>query len=230
MSIPVWRTALQVQRAFVTVRSSSEMFSQDSEKAVFHLKVKNSRTYSLMRLIPDILVKFQKSAWLARRWLQLDDMKTKDLNERLQKLAVLEEQFSKRVSTLSRNILCRSTAYLCNLFLSYIVSKFLCFETFIAFFASSISLTSVCSSVQDRCEELERALEQEKKEKHTLQAALYPISKDKEFISERLRDKQMRIAMEDPRPDKTKWGGYLTAVKGWWRIERLDMFPFTSCC
>jgi hypothetical protein len=36
--------------------------------------------------------------------------------------------------------------------------------------------------------------------------------------------------MEDPRPDKTKWGGYFTAVKGWWRIERLDMFPFISCC
>lgn len=255
---------------------NSEMFSQDSEKSVFHLKVKNSRTYSLMRLIPDILVKFQKSAWLARRWLQLDDMKTKDLNERLQKLAVLEEQFSKRVSTLSRNIqqheaqLERGTRELQNLLKregrsSDLELKMHDFKGKIAKletdmknlndekqtlvkdiedakkamnvskhknlltmyernklqryaierqiatiqFQENIAMNDMeveievkpnimhfTNDVQDRCEELERALEQEKKEKHTLQAALYPISKDKIFISERLRDKQMRIAEE----------------------------------
>ncbi|XP_076095197.1 uncharacterized protein LOC143065494 isoform X2 [Mytilus galloprovincialis] len=255
---------------------SSEMFSQDSEKAVCHLKVKNSRTYSLMRLIPDILVKFQKAAWLAKRWLELDDMKTKDLNERLQKLAALEGQFSKRLSALSKNIqdhesqLERGTRELQNLLkredrtsdLELKVHDFkgkiskletdmqtlneekiklvkdiegtkktinvsghtnlltmyernklqrYAIERQIAAikFQENIALKDMevetevkpnimhfTNDVQDRCEELERALEQEKREKNTLQAALYPISKDKEFIAEKLREKQMHIAEE----------------------------------
>lgn len=255
---------------------SPEMFSQDSEKAVYHLKVKNSRTYSLMRLIPDILVKFQKAAWLARRWLELDDMKTKDLNERLQKLAVLEEQFSKRLSALSRNIQehetqlekgtkelqnllkredrsndlelkmhefneklakletdmlnlneeklklvkdiedskkFRDTSKHKNLLTMYERNKLqryaverqmaaIKFQQNLAMNDMEVemevkpNIMHFTNDVQDRCEELERALEQEKKEKNTLQAALYPISKDKEFIAQRLREKQMRIAEE----------------------------------
>ncbi|XP_052096188.1 uncharacterized protein LOC127731233 [Mytilus californianus] len=255
---------------------SSEMFSQDSEKAVCHLKVKNSRTYSLMRLIPDILVKFQKAAWLAKRWLELDDMKTKDLNERLQKLAALEGQFSKRLSALSKNIqehesqLERGTKELQNLLKRedrtsdlelkvhdfkgkiskletdmqtlneekiqlvkdiedtkktmnvsghknlltmyernklqrYAIERQLAairFQENIALKDMEVetevkpNIMHFTNDVQDRCEELERALEQEKREKNTLQAALYPISKDKEFIAEKLREKQMHIAEE----------------------------------
>ncbi|CAC5387610.1 unnamed protein product [Mytilus coruscus] len=255
---------------------SSEMFSQDSEKAVCHLKVKNSRTYSLMRLIPDILVKFQKAAWLAKRWLELDDMKTKDLNERLHKLAALEGQFSKRLSALSKNIqehesqLERGTKELQNLLKRedrtsdlelkvhdfkgkiskletdmqtlneekiqlvkdiedtkktmnisghknlltmyernklqrYAIERQLAaikFQENIALKDMEVetevkpNIMHFTNDVQDRCEELERALEQEKREKNTLQAALYPISKDKEFIAEKLREKQMHIAEE----------------------------------
>lgn len=253
---------------------SSEMFSQDSERAVFHLKVKNSRTYGLMRLIPDILVKFQKAAWLARKWLELDDMKTKDLNERLQKLALLEGQFSKRLSTLSTNIQnheaqleqgtrelqnllkredrandlelkmhdfksklaklqedmtslndekmsllkdiedCRKkidtskqknlqTMYERNKLQRYAIERQIAAIEFQQNLATTDmevekevkpNIMYFTNDVQDRCEELERALEQEKKERHTLQAALYPISKDKEFIAERLREKRLRAA------------------------------------
>ncbi|XP_052806779.1 uncharacterized protein LOC128236022 isoform X1 [Mya arenaria] len=77
---------------------------QDSERSVFHLKIKEAGSYNLMRLIPDILIKFQKAAWLARRWLEFDDQTTKDLNERLNKLTSLEEQMNRRLSSISKEI------------------------------------------------------------------------------------------------------------------------------
>ena len=82
----------------------NELLSQDSERVVFHLKILDSGTLKLMRLVPDILMKFQKQAWLARRWLEKDDEKTKDLNAKLDKLTSLEEQMNKRLSSLSQEI------------------------------------------------------------------------------------------------------------------------------
>jgi hypothetical protein len=81
-----------------------EIFSQDSERSVYHLKIKEQLVDSLMRFIPDILVKFQKAAWLARRWLELDDIKTKDVNQRLDKLCKFEERMGERLSLLSKEI------------------------------------------------------------------------------------------------------------------------------
>lgn len=45
------------------------------------------------------------------------------------------------------------------------------------------------NDVQDQCEELEKMLENEKKEKRTIQAALIPIAQDTEEIRDRLREK-----------------------------------------
>ena len=80
------------------------LLSQDSEKSVFHLKIKDDGPYNLMRLISDILMKFQKEAWLARKWLELDDQTTKDLNEKLDKLTRLEQQMNRRLRLLTKEI------------------------------------------------------------------------------------------------------------------------------
>ncbi|KAK3600712.1 hypothetical protein CHS0354_027199 [Potamilus streckersoni] len=81
-----------------------KVLCQDSESSIFHLKIKEAPTQNLMRCVPDIILKFQKAAWLCRRWLEYDDEKAKDLNERLQRLCSVEEQMQKRLSTLSRQI------------------------------------------------------------------------------------------------------------------------------
>lgn len=81
-----------------------DLLSQDSERAVFNLKIKEIGSYNVMRLVPDVLQKFQKAAWLARRWLEQDDEKTKDLNAKLGKLTNLEEQMNRRLSALSSEI------------------------------------------------------------------------------------------------------------------------------
>lgn len=81
-----------------------ELLSQDSERTVFHLKVRDFGTELILRHISDILLKFQKAAWLARRWLEKDDETTKDLNEKLEKLTALEEEMNKRLSALSTEI------------------------------------------------------------------------------------------------------------------------------
>ena len=82
----------------------SKLLSQDSEGVVFHLKIKDRPIQNLIRFVPDILLKFQKAAWLASRWLELDDLKTKDLNERLDKLTVLENDMNRRIRSLSNDI------------------------------------------------------------------------------------------------------------------------------
>ncbi|KAL3831995.1 hypothetical protein ACJMK2_023679 [Sinanodonta woodiana] len=81
-----------------------KVLCQDSESSIFHLKIKDAPTQNLMRCVPDIIQKFQKAAWLCRKWLEYDDEKAKDLNERLQRLCSVEEQMQKRLSTLSRQI------------------------------------------------------------------------------------------------------------------------------
>ena len=82
----------------------SAMLSQDSERAVFHLKIKDQPIENLIRIVPDILIKFQKAAWLAFKWLEKDDQKTKDVNEKLDKLTALEAQMNKRLHCLSNEI------------------------------------------------------------------------------------------------------------------------------
>ena len=83
---------------------ASKLMCQDSERAVFHLKIKDRPIENLIRFVPDILIKFQKAAWLASRWLDLDDQKTKDLNERLDKLTALESDMNRRLRSLSDEI------------------------------------------------------------------------------------------------------------------------------
>ncbi|KAK3102722.1 hypothetical protein FSP39_013439 [Pinctada imbricata] len=254
-----------------------EMFSQDSEKAVCHLKVKNSRTYFLMRLIPDILVKLQLLAWLARKWLELDDKKTKDLKQRLAKLAKLEEQLTKRMNVLTREIqdhernlgketnqlqelLKREervnelelslhvyeesreklaahqkelekekkdindkiqesikgkktmefktlqTMYERNKLQRYAVERQLATLQFHKNVAQTdmqiemevkANIIHFTNDVQDHCEELEKQLERERKEKRTIQAALIPISKDREIITDRLREREYPLSTGD---------------------------------
>lgn len=80
------------------------LLCQDSQRSVFHLKIPNFGNEKLMRLVPDILLKFQKEAWLARQWLVKDDEKTKDLNDKLKKLTKLEEALQRRLSSLFKEI------------------------------------------------------------------------------------------------------------------------------
>ena len=254
-----------------------EMFSQDSEKAVCHLKVKNSRTYFLMRYIPDILVKFQLLAWLARKWLEEDDKKTKDLKERLAKISKLEDQLTKRMNVLTRDIqghernlekqtnqlqdlLKREervqelelnmhvyeenreklaanqkelekekqeinskiqeaikgkkttdfktlqTMFERNKLQRYAVERQLAtiqFHKNVAYTDMQIemevkaNIIHFTNDVQDQCEELEKKLEKERKEKRTIQAALVPISRDKEILSERLREREYPLSTGD---------------------------------
>ncbi|KAJ8313551.1 hypothetical protein KUTeg_008112 [Tegillarca granosa] len=248
-----------------------DLFSQDSEKPVHHLKVRNSRTYALMRLIPDILVKFEKAAWIARRWLELDDMKTKDINEKLDKLASLEARLSTRLSMLSKNIqnherelekesnelqkllkreersnnlqmslqtyeenlksleseleklnkekkeliskleeaqksMKRSemrklkTQYQKNRLQRYAIERQIGNVKFhIDLFERDLcvemdvkkSMVHFTNDVQDHCEELEKLLERQKKEKRTIQAALIPIAKDKKMLSEQISEESV---------------------------------------
>ena len=81
-----------------------DMFGQDSETAVHHLKLKHMKVHCLLRLLPDVVVKCKKAAWLAKRWLQIDDAKTKDLNRKMNKLASIEGQLSRRLLVLSKDI------------------------------------------------------------------------------------------------------------------------------
>ena len=82
----------------------SKLLCQDSEGVVFHLKINDRPIENLIRFVPDMLLKFQKAAWLASRWLELDDQKTKDLNERLDKLTALESDMNRRLRSLSTDI------------------------------------------------------------------------------------------------------------------------------
>lgn len=81
-----------------------ELLCQDSTRSVFHLKIPNFGNENIIRLVPDILIKFQKLAWLARRWLERDDEKTKDLNVKLEKLTKLEEDMNRKLCSLSKEI------------------------------------------------------------------------------------------------------------------------------
>lgn len=248
-----------------------DLFSQDSEKPVYHLKVRNSRTYSLMRLIPDILVKFEKAAWIARHWLELDDLKTKDINEKLDKLASLETRLSTRLTMLSKNIqnherelekesnelhrllkreerssdlqmslqnyeenlksletqleklnkekkeliskleetqksMKRSemrklkTLYQKNRLQRFAIERQIGNIKFhIDLYERDLdvemdvkkSMVLFTNDVQDHCEELEKLLERQKKEKRTIQAALIPIAKDKKMLSEQISEESV---------------------------------------
>lgn len=81
-----------------------ELLCQDSTRSVFYLKIPNFCNENIIRLVPDILIKFQKLAWLARRWLERDDEKTKDLNVKLEKLTKLEEDMNRKLCSLSKEI------------------------------------------------------------------------------------------------------------------------------
>ncbi|XP_046350129.1 uncharacterized protein LOC124131080 [Haliotis rufescens] len=82
----------------------SDLYSHESENCVYHLTL-DSATVTLIRFVPDILAKLQKSARLARRWLQLDSVRTKDLNKKLEKILELEKKLNQRVSFLDEDIL-----------------------------------------------------------------------------------------------------------------------------
>ena len=62
-----------------------DLFSSDSGQLLFPLRM-DEGTENLVRLPLDLLVKFRKAVWLARRWLQLYDKRTHDLSAKLQKV------------------------------------------------------------------------------------------------------------------------------------------------
>ncbi|CAG5115411.1 unnamed protein product [Candidula unifasciata] len=80
-----------------------DLYSAESGKLIEHMNM-DFGTENLIRLVPDILVKLKKAAWLARRWLELDDQRTKDVSAKLDKLAIVEKQLVKRLDVLHDDI------------------------------------------------------------------------------------------------------------------------------
>ena len=80
-----------------------EIYSEESSKMIEHLEM-DFGTENFIRLVPDMLVKLKKAAWLARRWLELDDRRTKDVREKVEKLSTIEEELSTRVEMLQEDI------------------------------------------------------------------------------------------------------------------------------
>ncbi|GFR77548.1 hypothetical protein ElyMa_000511400 [Elysia marginata] len=80
-----------------------EIYSEESAKMIEHLDM-DFGTENFIRLVPDMLVKLKKSAWLARRWLELDDRRTKDIRQKVEKLSSIEEELSSRVEILQDDI------------------------------------------------------------------------------------------------------------------------------
>lgn len=64
-----------------------DLFSPESQQLLYPLDM-DEGTENLVRLPLDLLVKFRKAIWLARRWLELYDKRTYDLNTKLQKVGV----------------------------------------------------------------------------------------------------------------------------------------------
>lgn len=80
-----------------------DLYSAESGKMIEHMDM-DFGTENLIRLVPDILVKLKKAAWLARRWLELDDQRTKDVSAKIDKLATVEKQLLKRLDVLHDDI------------------------------------------------------------------------------------------------------------------------------
>lgn len=79
------------------------LFSQDSYHAISEIR-KSNYSLNLTRLIPDVLVKFKKAAWLARRWLLYDDEKSKDADERYTKIVHIYQEMQHRLVATKKNI------------------------------------------------------------------------------------------------------------------------------
>nr|KAG5700657.1 hypothetical protein BaRGS_015487 [Batillaria attramentaria] len=80
-----------------------DLYSADSGKLVQHLDM-DEGTENLVRLPVDLLVKFRKAVWLSRRWLELYDKRSKDLNDKLHKVLTLEANLTRRLNYLDDNI------------------------------------------------------------------------------------------------------------------------------
>ncbi|KAK7109621.1 citron Rho-interacting kinase-like [Littorina saxatilis] len=81
-----------------------DLFSPESQQLLYPLDM-DEGTENLVRLPLDLLVKFRKAIWLARRWLELYDKRTYDLNTKLQKVLTLENTLTQRLQSLDGNIL-----------------------------------------------------------------------------------------------------------------------------
>lgn len=140
-----------------------DLLCQDSEKPLFHLKIQESGSYNIMRLVPDVISKFQKEAWLARRWLEQDDEKTKDLNAKLDKLTHLEEDMNRRLKTLSKEIQLKETEL-----------------------ESHADKISNLLKKEDRSNNLTESIFVLKKNQSVLQAKMEALNAEKEQLSEKL--------------------------------------------
>lgn len=156
------------------------LLCQDSERCVFHLKIANLGNENLMRFVPDVLLKFQKAAWLARRWLNQDDEKTKDLNEKLEKLTQLEEAMNRRLSFLSKEIQLKEIEL-----------------------ESKASLLNNLLEREDRSNDLGESVYNLKKRKETLKEQLNVLISEQGQLSEKLSEAAQRHdkkAYRDLRP------------------------------
>lgn len=80
-----------------------DLFSAESAQLVYPLQM-DEGTENLVRLPLDLLVKFRKATWLARRWLELYDKRTHDLSAKLHKVLALETKLTTRLRSLDGEI------------------------------------------------------------------------------------------------------------------------------
>jgi len=142
-----------------------DLLCQDSERPVFNLKIKENGSYNIMRLVPDVLAKFEKATWLARRWLEQDDEKTKDLNAKLDKLTHLEEDMNRRLQMLSKEIQVKETEL-----------------------ESRADMIANLLQKEERSNNLSESMFVQRRNKGVLQNKLEALNKEKNELSEKLSE------------------------------------------
>lgn len=148
-----------------------DLYSAESGKMVEHLDM-DFGTENLIRLVPDILVKLKKAGWLARRWLELDDQRTKDVGVKLEKLECIENQLMKRLDILQDDITKSEKR------LDYDTNELHCL---MEKEGRPGTLTLQCYNVDNEIEKVNAHLDSLNKEKETFASKLSDIVKAKDL-------------------------------------------------
>ncbi|XP_013399290.1 uncharacterized protein LOC106165580 [Lingula anatina] len=84
-----------------------DLFSVDSygsTESYIDEKATNPKLINLVRFVPDITHKCNKAAWLARKWLEIENTKTRDLNEKLVTIRRIQMAVSDKLADLEKSI------------------------------------------------------------------------------------------------------------------------------
>ncbi|XP_064614634.1 uncharacterized protein LOC135478291 [Liolophura sinensis] len=80
-----------------------DLFSPDSFATISHFMIKQP-VLNVLRLFPDVLIKLEKAAWLANKWVRLNESKTNSVMEKLEKLTKVERALSTRVNKVKTEV------------------------------------------------------------------------------------------------------------------------------